>query len=94
MTVPTSHHSDAIADSLRTYIREEIAYDRAGLTLTNEYPLIEQGIIDSMGILRVVTFLEEKFAIAMEPEDLMLENFATIEAITAFVMRRLAPAQP
>jgi acyl carrier protein len=92
MTVHTTYQPEAIADSLRTHIREEIAYDRSGLTLTNAFPLVEQGVIDSMGILRVVTFIEEKFGIALEPADLMLENFETIDAITAFILRKLTPA--
>lgn len=92
MTIQTIYQPAAIADLLRNHIREEIAYDRADLTLTNEFPLVEQGIIDSMGILRVVTFLEEKFGFAMEPDDLMLENFATIDAMTAFVAGKLTTA--
>ena len=92
MTVQTIYQPDAIANLLHDHIREEIAYDRADLALTNEFPLVEQGIIDSMGILRVVTFLEEKFGFTMEPNDLMLENFATIDAMTAFVTEKLNEA--
>lgn len=92
MTIQTIYQPAAIAEALRTHIREEIAYDRTDLTLTNEFPLVEQGIIDSMGILRVVTFIEEKFGLVLAPEDLMLENFATIDAMTAFVAGKLTPA--
>lgn len=93
MTISTTNiQPEGIAQLLREHILQEIAYDRSDLSLTNDFALIEQGVIDSMGILRVVTFLEEKFAIAMEPADLMLENFATIDAMTTFIMRKLTPA--
>ena len=92
MSVRTMYQPAAIAELLRTHIREEIAYDRAELTLTNGFPLVEQGIIDSMGILRVITFIEEKFDLVLTPEDLMLENFATLDAMTAFVVGKLTPA--
>lgn len=92
MTTITYAEPDSIAYLLREHILQEIAYDRSDLKLTNDFELIEQGVIDSMGILRVVTFLEEKFAIVMEPEDMTLENFATIDAITNFVTRKLTPA--
>ena len=92
MSIHKIHQPAAIADALRTHIREEIAYDRAELTLTDEFPLVEQGIIDSMGILRLVTFIEENFGIALEPEDLMLENFATVSAMAAFVTAKVTPA--
>ncbi len=89
MTTMTNIQPESVAQLLRDYITQEIAYDRSDLNLTNEFELIEQGVIDSMGILRVVTFLEEKYEIAMDPQDLMLENFATIDAITAFVTKKL-----
>lgn len=92
MTIQTIYQPAAIAAVLHTHIREEIAYDRTDLALTNEFPLVEQGIIDSMGILRVVTFIEENFGLVLAPEDLMLENFATIDAMTAFVAGKLTPA--
>ncbi|MEZ4678320.1 MAG: acyl carrier protein [Caldilineaceae bacterium] len=88
MTTMTQIQPHGIAQLLRTHILEEIAYDRSDLELTDDFELIERGVIDSMGMLRVVTFLEEKFAIVMEPEDMTLENFATIDAIATYVMSK------
>ena len=51
-------------------------------------PLLESGILDSLGILEVVTFLEHEFHIILNDDDLMPENFQSIECIAAFVQRR------
>jgi|SRR5689334_1077673 acyl carrier protein len=48
-------------------------------------PLIESGVIDSMGMLDVVAFIEEEFRVKVEDEDLSPENFHCISTIAAFV---------
>lgn len=50
--------------------------------------LLAQGIIDSMGLLKLVTFLETKFDIETTDEDLVPENFTTLEMIRDFVERK------
>jgi acyl carrier protein len=92
MTVSTPYQSAAITQMVRTYITQEIAYDRRDLVLTPTFNLIEQGLIDSMGILRLISFIEEQFGLVLEPNDLLLENFATIDAITVLIADRLAAA--
>ena len=89
MTVSTPYQPAAITQMLRTYIIQDIAYDRHDLVLTNTFNLIEQGLIDSMGILRLISFIEEQFGLILAPADLMLENFATLDAITAFIVDKL-----
>ena len=51
-------------------------------------PLLEKGILDSLGILEVVTFIEREFHISLSDDDLVPENFKSIECIAAFVQRR------
>jgi acyl carrier protein len=48
--------------------------------------LLESGMLDSQGVLEVVTFVEETFSIIVADEDLVPENFQTIERIAAFVV--------
>ncbi len=53
--------------------------------LTDDYPLIENHVIDSLGMLELIALLEKEFGIAVDDEDLVPTNFASIEAIAAFV---------
>jgi len=53
-------------------------------------PLLESGIIDSLGVLDVVSFLESEFKITINDDDLTPENFQNIAQITAFVQKKLA----
>ena len=56
--------------------------------LTSELSLLESGIVDSLGVLDLVGFIEEEFGIQAEDDDLVPENFDSIEALTRFVTER------
>jgi acyl carrier protein len=51
-------------------------------------PLLENGIVDSLGILDIVQFLETEFGITAIDDDLIPENFRTIQAISEYVERK------
>ena len=54
-------------------------------------PLLESGMLDSMGVLDVVTFIEQKYSISVADEDLSAENFHSIDRIAAFVESKAKP---
>lgn len=51
----------------------------------NNEPLLETGVIDSLGVLDVVAYLESEFGISIDDEELIPENFQSIERLTVFV---------
>jgi acyl carrier protein len=56
--------------------------------LNDEVPLLESGIIDSLGVLDVVGFLEQTFNVKIEDDELTPENFANIKCIVSFVQQK------
>ena len=54
-------------------------------SLTDTDPLLESGVIDSLGVLDLVTFLETKFIVTVDDEELIPENFQNIARIAAFI---------
>jgi len=59
-------------------------------TLSDEQSLIASGIIDSLAVLEIIEFLEGRFDIMFDPEDLTGENFDNIAAIAALVRQHLS----
>jgi acyl carrier protein len=57
--------------------------------ITDQDNLLESGIIDSLGVLEIVTFLQEEFSLAVEDDELTPENFQSIASIAQFVEQRL-----
>lgn len=50
--------------------------------------LLKEGIVDSIGLLDLIAFLEETFAIKVADEELLPENLDTIQRIETFVLRK------
>jgi acyl carrier protein len=73
---------------INDYISREFVRDPALLPLANETPLLDSGILDSLSLLRVVVFLEERFGITMGDTDLLPDNFASVNAICTYIRAR------
>jgi acyl carrier protein len=58
-------------------------------SVANNDNLLESGIIDSLGVLELVTFFQQEFSVAAADEDLTPENFQNIECMARFVERSL-----
>lgn len=74
-------------EAIRDFIVEEIGWDGDKGELDFDRPLIESGVIDSMGVFHLVSFLEDEFGVQVEDEDLVVENFQTINTIARLVER-------
>lgn len=70
---------------VRELIVGNLNWNGSPADLTDDYPLIENHVIDSLGMLELIALLEKEFGIAVDDEDLVPTNFASIEAIAAFV---------
>jgi acyl carrier protein len=80
----------SIFKNLENFILSEIAADCGKQSLDPEDDLLEQGIIDSMGILKLVTFLEKVYGIKVLDEDIIPENFQNLTSIVTFVELKTA----
>ena len=72
-------------DDVRAFILDELVFAGSSDDLTDDYPLLERAVLDSNGLMQLVTFLEEHCSILIDDEDLVPDNFGTIEDISAFV---------
>lgn len=58
-------------------------------SIDRDHDLLASDLLDSQGILEIVVFLEERFEIEIGDEDLIPENFQSIDAMAAFVARKV-----
>ncbi|HET8568510.1 MAG TPA: acyl carrier protein [Candidatus Limnocylindria bacterium] len=74
------------------FVREELLapQGRAGEELGADTSLFRTGIVDSFGLLSLVTFLEQEYGISVRDEEMVPENFDSVATIAAFVARRSA----
>ena len=76
-------------DAIREYIIQEMLKGKSISKLWDDDQLVESGIIDSLGIMSLLSFVEETFAIQIQGEDLIPDNFESINSIAALVDRQL-----
>ncbi len=77
----------AIKDKIREFIVENFLFgDDDGLHDNSSF--LDEGIIDSTGILELVTFLEETFSIRVEDEELVPENLDSLDNLGAYLERK------
>lgn len=69
---------------IHDFIRREILFEDASAELTDQTPLLE-GLLDSMGLMELVAFLEEEFDLEIQDDAIVRDNFATIDAISRAV---------
>jgi acyl carrier protein len=78
-----------VKEQIREFVQE--AAQRKGVSeVTDDQSLVESGVIDSLGIFRLVAFLEESFRVRIGDEEIVGENFETIAGIERFVLKKLS----
>ena len=73
----------SISEKLRNFISEATFTDIKDIH--NDTLLFSEGLFDSLGFLSLISYLDEEFKIEVENDELVEENFESINAITAFI---------
>jgi acyl carrier protein len=81
---------DNIKEEIRQYILSQFLPGEKSSNLHDDTPLRTSGIVDSTGMLQLVSFIEGRFGIEVEAYEAGIENFDRIEDITAFIVRKRA----
>lgn len=76
-----------VKDKIREYILEATFDDVE--KITDDTLIFEEGVLDSMGLLFLIEFLQEEFKVTTNDEELVVENFQSINNIVAFMEGKL-----
>jgi acyl carrier protein len=78
----------ANCDKIRAFIFTNFLFDAEESALDNDTSFLEQGIIDSTGVLELVEWLEGRFTIKVEDEELIPENLDSVNRLAQFIARK------
>ncbi|MEO6871226.1 MAG: acyl carrier protein [Chthoniobacterales bacterium] len=90
-----ANKSDSTVEGVKEKVRAFILEYAAGHGVTevkDNEPLLRNNIIDSLGVFRLIDFLEENFPLTVEDTDMEPEGFDNLDAITAFIIRKTSAA--
>ena len=76
---------DANQSIIIKYIQENLLNGKDEIELSPEDDLLGSGLLDSMGVMRLVGFIEETFNKKIPAEDIVIENFMDVQAIIKYV---------
>ena len=76
--------ADEIRPVIIAYIEEEFVLEGSDVDVETAN-LLEEEVIDSLGIFTLVSFIEDKFGVSVDPEEVNLDNFESVDAVTKLV---------
>jgi acyl carrier protein len=79
-------------EQIRQFVNENFLFGQGIGELSDDDSFLEKGIIDSTGVLELVGFIQEKYALRLEDEELIPDNLDSINRVAAFVHMKLAAA--
>jgi len=85
MSQRSPHTQTEIVDRTRTWVRENYLYMRPDWKLGDDDPLLGSGVIDSIGVVELVEFLQSAFDFKISDEEVVEQNLGSLSAIGRFV---------
>ena len=82
-----------IETDVRGFVTDNFLFGRKNVSLAGDDSLLEQGLIDSTGVLELVSFIENKFEIKVEDDDLVPDNLDSINRLITFIATKLDEAK-
>ncbi len=80
-------------ETITKFVNEQFLKGNKAITLTDDSSFIDEGIIDSLGVLELVSFIEESFGFRVEDEEMVPDNLDSINKILAYVSLKLAAVE-
>ncbi len=77
--------ADSIKQSVKEFVLDEFLPGEDAAALSDDTELFSQGILDSLASLKLVSFLEERFGITVEPHEVDAEFLDTLDRIASLV---------
>jgi acyl carrier protein len=78
----------SIESKIRSYILENYMFTDDHSQLPDHGSFLEQGIVDSTGMMEIIYFLEDEFGIAVEEDEMRPENLDSVARIASYIRRK------
>ena len=77
-----------VQDDLIGFISKQLLNDRADLILKPEDDLLSSNWVDSLGVMRIVAFIEQQYSVKVPPADVTIENFLSVQTMSHYLAKR------
>ena len=77
-----------IEEKLKDYIARNLLFSDNGFKYDDDDSFLEEGIVDSIGVLELVAFVDESFGVEVEDHEVTPDNFDSVNKLAAYVQRK------
>ena len=77
-----------VREQIRKYIAETFLFSDNGFNMSDDVSFLDEGIIDSMGVLELIMFTEETFNISVDDDEIKPENFDSVNKLYDYIQRK------
>lgn len=81
--------SETFASEIKAFIISNFLFGQEGASFADDQSFLESGIIDSTGLLELVSFVEQRYGVSIADRELVPENLDSLKNISQFVARKL-----
>jgi acyl carrier protein len=75
---------------IKQYIAENYLFSNNGFNLDDDESFLEAGIVDSLGVVELVSFVEETYDIEVPDDDIVPDNFDSVNNLTTYIASKVA----
>ena len=84
----TSTDTQSIEQPIREFIAVNLLYSTEGFTHADDVSFLREGIIDSLGVVELVAFVQKQFGVTVAQHEVTPDNFDSVARLAAFVRRK------
>jgi acyl carrier protein len=77
-----------VLDRVRAFVRQTFMYAQPDAPLADDVLLLQRGVIDSMGVVELIEFIQSEFGIKVPDEDITEDHLGSLGAIADYVTSR------
>jgi acyl carrier protein len=81
-----------LMNEIKDYICGTMLVGLSDQSIEPDESLVQRGVVDSTGVLELVEFLQDRYGVSIKDEEITVENLDTLNAIAAFLQRKLVAA--
>jgi acyl carrier protein len=82
-----------IKENIRQYIAQNMLFSEQGFAYADDASFLEEAIIDSVGFMELVAFVQKEYDIEVGPQDLVRDNFDSVNKLARYVSSKIGATQ-
>jgi len=83
-----SQNQPSLESEIRKFITENMLFSAEGFSYSDDDSLLDAGIVDSIGVMELVTFVGQTYKITVPPEDISPDNFDSISRLARYIRNK------